>query len=64
LRFGSKVATDLRLRVILVVALRADPEAVLFLIIDVIAQFAILDVATADIAVGVRPFPCGVGAHR
>jgi hypothetical protein len=64
LRFRSKVTTDLRLRVILVVALRTDPEAVLPLIIDVIAQFAILDVATADIAVGVRPLPCGVGAHR
>lgn len=64
LRFGSKVATDLCLRVILVVALRADPEAVLSLIIDVIAQFAVFYWPAADIAVCVRPLPGGVAAHR
>jgi hypothetical protein len=52
--FCSEEATDLELWVVLVVALGADLEAIPFLIIYVIAQFAILYRPPTDIAVGIR----------
>jgi hypothetical protein len=51
--FCSEEATDLKLWVILVVALGADLEAIPFLIIYVITEFAILYRSPADIAVGI-----------